>query len=487
MLKALDFRKSEIHIPLLLRLEQVEEILAQWILLCRKEREEYVEKMMSSGDASNTGEGGRRDAVDVEVEMRRIDSLIPAFASRVNLSRQKMKTEADKLNNPESEEVVTEAKERKKLSAGVEISFRKYVDLMETHAFEENIAFSREQALLTHSLKNDTFPDWEHSFDEEHSVSKEPSSHGSILVEPDAKSTINIRSLFYSDDLVDSEFEEEEEEGNEEEEEEESGDIADSRTKSDNSSTPFLPLLSDLALCVVVRMYAGRGAWDSCLSVCQSMLIKQHNILSSSTSSSTSTSGTMKTLGDVESKEDLGSARETNTNELEKEDAGDYARSVNSPLAICYRQTLQALCSNGQFDAAFLLTRQVRTVGVRVTASSLAQLLLMFEVNEDFSHVRLKSTDEEEKEGEGNVTLLDFQEEILQACVASAHHDRRILESDDLAGFNRGDLPKGYYTQQSFERDNDYNSAEALIDVNVRLLCERGEHIEFRLNTPLFP
>ena len=463
----------------MLRLEQVEEILAQWILLCRKEREEYVEKMVNNGDASNTGEGGRRDAVDVEVEMRRIDSLIPAFASRVNLSRQKMKTEADKLNNPESEEVVTEVKERKKLSAGAEISFRKYVDLMETHAFEENIAFSREQALLTHSLKNDTFLDWEHSFDEEHSVSKEPSSHSSILVEPDAKSIINIRSLFYSDDLVDSEFEEEEEE--------ESEDIADSRTKSDNSSTPFLPLLSDLALCVVVRMYAGRGAWDSCLSVCQSMLIKQHNTLSSSTSSSTSTSGAMKTLGDVESEEDQGSARETNTNELEKEDGDDYARSVNSPLAICYRQTLQALCSNGQFNAAFLLTRQVRTVGVRVTASSLAQLLLMFEVNEDLSHVRLKSGDEEEKEGEGNVTLLDFQEEILQACVASAHHDRRILESDDLAGFNRGDLPKGYHTQQSYERDNDYNSAEALIDVNVRLLCERGEHIEFRLNTPLFP
>ena len=107
---------------------------------------------------------------------------------------------------------------------------------------------------------------------------------------------------------------------------------------------------------------------------------------------------------------------------------------MSSPLAVCYRETLSALCSNNRFEAAFYLTRKVQEVGVIVTPSCIAMLLHMYEVNEDLSSARFQSVQaqggEEVADGVGasddRITLLDFQDDILSTCLACAAFDREM-------------------------------------------------------------
>ena len=88
---------------------------------------------------------------------------------------------------------------------------------------------------------------------------------------------------------------------------------------------------------------------------------------------------------------------------------------------MCYRHTVRTLCNNNQYNTALLFTEKMKKIGIIITPSSLAQLLSIFEINEDLSHVQNFE----------KVTLLEFQEDIFSTCLLGAKFEKYKLQSNN--------------------------------------------------------
>ena len=228
---------------------------------------------------------------------------------------------------------------------------------------------------------------------------------------------------------------------------------------------------------MMVKMWSDRGSWASCLSVCNSMLIRQKNVLH----------------------EDENQVEEPSLNKLFStgnvaEAFELYNKNVKSSLSVCYRHTLRTLCNNNQYNIALLLTNQIREKNIIITPSSLALILSMFKINENF-----KADFDNEK-----VNLLDFQDEIIDTILIaikfekmnylysySKERSQTLLEIENrnecetaeeiaLGEECSSDCREGYLSSnQRNEIEIDQSSSSALISVNVKLLCERGNYYIF--------
>jgi hypothetical protein len=257
-----------------------------------------------------------------------------------------------------------------------------------------------------------------------------------------------------------------------------------SKTKVEAGDVSVIPFPTDSMMCLLTKLYASRGAWDSCLRICQAMVLQE---VDKRALMSVSAEGQQSGAGQIGGGEEV---------------FRRHVEAVSSPLDVCYRHTITALCSNGQYDAAFQLTSTVKALGVVVTPSSLALLIRTFEINEDLSRVDMA--------GEGDmVTLIDFQDEILKTCIVCAGFERRIHEmlhgqereeeaeggagsnsssvssaggsagessvyGSSSSGSESGRMWQRNHTRDTLENAFDQCSTGTLILTNVKLLCERG-------------
>ena len=419
---------------------------------------------------------------DMNSELMRIEAIIPAFVQRVNMIRSKSSA-VSKKSGDRSHPIIDDFQPpkggKRSFVAGDELEGEVLLDMREEHGFRSGSMFSKEQELRRLDLVRDTYPGWEHSMDLEGDGEGEaPSIH--LLEDVDHRSSsIRVEDLIYSD-MDDGGYMME--------------DLADSG--GDDDDWLVIPLPSDRTLCMMAKMYSSRGAWDSCLNVCSAMILQRKHELSLSLPA-------------------------TGSEEEEADSAERYNASVSSPLAVCYRETLSALCSSNRFEAAFYLTRKVKEVGVIVTPSCIAMLLHMYEINEDLRGARSRSAEgESEAEAQGaeelgasgdRITLLDFQDDILSTCLACAAFDRaanNIVSSSSSSsgsssssssgssstssgsssdssdgiydrGYAEGQAsdrlsPLSYEVSGAAEADRDHGSTGALITTNINLLCSRG-------------
>lgn len=412
-------------------------------------------------------------AADMNSELIRIEAIIPAFVQRVNMIRSKSSA-VFKKSRDRSDPIRYDSQSPKDVKrnfvAGDELEGEVLLDMREEHGFRSGKMFSKEQELRRLDLVRDTYPGWEHSLDLEDEGEGEGEQAPSIHVLEDAdhrSNSIRVEDLIYCD-MDDGGYMME--------------DLADSGEDEDEWSV--IPLPSDRTLCMMAKMYSSRGAWDSCLNVCSAMILQRKHELSLSLPA-------------------------TGTEEEEVDLAQRYSASVSSPLAVCYRETLSALCASNRFEAAFYLTRKVKAVGVVVTPSCIAMLLHMYEINEDLSGARSRSAEaqaeaqgaEEHGASSDRITLLDFQDDILSTCLACAAFDRtahtivrssRSSSSRSSSGSSSGSSdviydrrysegqasdhlsPLSYEVSGAVEADHDHGSTGALITTNIKLLCSRG-------------
>lgn len=418
---------------------------------------------------------------DMNSELMRIEAIIPAFVQRVNMIRNKSSAVSKKSgdrSDPITDDSQSPKDVKRNLVAGDELEGEVLLDMREEHGFRSGSMFSKEQELRRLDLVRDTYPGWELTMDLE-GEGEAPSIH--VLEDVDHRSSsIRVEDLIYSD-MDDGGYMME--------------DLADSG--GDEDDWLVIPLPSDRTLCMMAKMYSSRGAWDSCLNVCSAMILQRKHELSLSLPA-------------------------TGSEEEEVDSAEKYSASVSSPLAVCYRETLSALCSSNRFEAAFYLTRKVKEVGVIVTPSCIAMLLHMYEINEDLRGARSRSAEgESEAEAQGaeklgasgdQITLLDFQDDILSTCLACAAFDRaahnifRSSSSSSSSGSSSGSSgssssssgsssdssdviydrgyaegqasdrlsPLSYEVSGAVEADSDHGSTGALITANIKLLCSRG-------------
>ena len=449
--------------------------MAQWLYLSRKERQIHLQELAEKKESVER-------IAELNCELARIEAIIPAFIQRVNTNRKKNKTVSKKSrdqSDPIIDEIHMPKDALKKLVAGDVLEGDLLINMREEHGFKTGKVFSKEQELRSLSLVRDIFPHWEHSMDAE-IVTGEPAQAVTHVLEDTDKrsSSLQVEDLIYSST-----------------EEDEGGYMAEESTES-GEEWSVIPLPSDRTLCMVAKMYSSRGAWDSCLSVCTSMILQRQHELSLSSSATQSSS-------DVEREEGEGIGYS----------AERYSASVSSPLAVCYREALSALCSNSRFEAAFHLTRRVQEVGVIVTPSCIAMLLRMYEVNEDLSKARFLSENQSGEEGEeidsasGHpITLLDFQNDILHTILACSAFDGAMhstvpssSSSSSSSSSNssiidgracrevqkqeQSDLlnPLSYEVPGVVESDHDQGSTGALISTNIKLLCNRGTHMKLKV------
>ena len=449
------------------RLEQSEEILAQWLYLSRKERQIHLQELAEKQESVER-------IAELNCELARIEAIIPAFIQRVNTNRKKNCT-VSKKSEDQSDPIIDESHvprdALKKLVAGDVLEGDLLINMREEHGFKTGKVFSKEQELRSLSLVRDIFPHWEHSMDAEIVTGEaaQPVTH--VLEDTDKKSSsLQVEDLVYFTAKK-------------------VGYMAEDSTES-GEEWSVIPLPSDRTICMVAKMYSSRGAWDSCLSVCTSMILQRRHELSLSSSATQSSS-------DVKREEVEGI----------EYSAERYSASVSSPLAVCYREALSALCSNSRFKAAFHLTRKVQEVGVIVTPSCIAMLLRMYEVNEDLSNARFRSEDQsgEDKEEDSDsghpITLLDFQDDILHTILACSAFDgamrstvvsssssssssiiddrscREVQKQEQLDLLNS----LSYEIPGVVESDHDQGSTGALITANIKLLCNRGTHMKPRV------
>jgi hypothetical protein len=463
----------------------VEEIFAQWVYLSRSSR---LERLKSDSDLEHRCSPAekvvlqrRRQALTSELD--RLAAMIPAFVERVNANRiaaaeaRKKAAEAKAKEEGEEEEEISKgimkAEEAKKVyKYGEELDVHTLFELKEQYAFERNVYWSKEQAYAEYNQQTDTFP-WELALDAEHSLEAfVPKEHS--LEEPSKDSDFLLSEVFYFKDK-----------GREGEARVEAGDMT------------LIPFPTDSMMCLLTKLYASRGAWDSCLRICQTMVLQEVDKRA-------------LMFVSVEGQEhEKGVGQVTGGEEVLRR----HIEAVSSPLDVCYRHAITALCSNGQYDAAFQLTNTVKALGVVVTPSSLALLLRTFEINEDLSRVDMS--------GEGGmVTLIDFQDEILKTCIVCAAFERRIhdllhpsnpveeekevekqVEKEGGAGSHSSSVSSvgdsagresGYgsssagaerermwqrnHTRETLENAFDQCSTGTLILTNVKLLCERGAY-----------
>lgn len=469
----------------------MEEILAQWVYLSRTSRLERL-KLDSDLEKQSTPEEKvvlQRRKVMLTSEVDRLTAMIPAFIERVNANRKASVIAAAKAalagtkgeggeegegvgkgkgeGYSDGESRIAEAKIVYKY--GEELDMHTLFDLKEQHAFERNVYWSKQQAYAEYNQQTDTF-DWEQTLDAEHSL--EAKEHS--LEEPSKDSAYLLSDVFYF---------------------KEKGKKSKGQVEA-SSDLYVIPLPSDSMMCLLTKLYAKRGAWDSCLRVCHAMVMQEVD-----KRASLSVEGGERGVGQIGGEEDV----------LKR-----HIERVSSPLNVCLRHTVAALCSNGQYDAAFQLINTVKPLGVPVTPSTLALLLRTFEVNEDLSRVDMTG-----EEG-GLVTLIDFQAEILNTCIVCAAFERRIhgmlhtsdagegqgqkevegqggvgssisgpvsstgdvgdhsssssLPSESESGSGSGSerMWQRNHTRETLEDVFDQCSTGALIFINVKLLCERG-------------
>jgi hypothetical protein len=450
----------------------VEEIFAQWVYLSRSSR---LERLKLDSDLEHQSSPAEKEVLQkrrqvLTSELDRLTAMIPAFIERVNANRKataeanKKAAEAEAKGEGEGEinQGIEKAEEVKKVyKYGEELDLHTLFELKEHYAFERNVFWSKEQAYAEYNTQTDTYP-WEVILDAEHSleafVPKEHSLEG-----PSEDSDFLLSEVFYFEDKASK-----------------------GKARVEAGDVSVIPFPTDSMMCLLTKLYASRGAWDSCLRICQAMVLQEVDkraLMSVSAEGQGQQSG----AGQV------GGGEEVFRRHIE---------AVSSPLDVCYRHAITALCSNGQYDAAFQLTSTVKALGVVVTPSSLALLLRTFEINEDLSRVDMA--------GEGDmVTLIDFQDEILKACIVCAGFERRIHdmlhrqegeeEAEGGAGSNnssvssaggsagevsgygssssgaeRGRMWQRNHTRETLENAFDQCSTGTLILTNVKLLCERG-------------
>ena len=405
----------------LFRLEAAEEILYQWLNLIKIEKLNELKETVI--DRSTVIE---RD--NIRNIINQIDFIVPTIERRIYKNRIKKNVVETSSNKEDSFEEYKE---------GDILQIDDLHHLQEKHAFENNIKFSKLQANINYNRENDKKFLWEQYLDENDKLNEE------ILYKNSFPHIIELSKLF-------------EDSGNE---------------VQDPSKTIVYP--SDVALMMMVKMWSDRGSWVSCLSVCNSMLIREKNILH-------------ENGNEVEERsleELFSTGNHTKAFEV-------YNRNVTCSLSVCYRHTLRTLCNNNQYNIAILLTNQIREKGIFILPSSLALLLSMFKINENFSA----------KFDNEKVNLLDFQEEIFETIlIATKFEKMNYLNSKDrnqeienrkefeITQEMRGecssdsDCREGYLSSnQRNEIEIDQSSSSTLISVNVKLLCERGNSFMFK-------
>jgi hypothetical protein len=446
----------------------VEEIFAQWVYLSRSSR---LERLKLDSDLEHQSSPAEKEVVQkrrqvLTSELDRLTAMTPAFIERVNANRKataeanKKAAEAEAKGEGEVNEGVEKAEEVKKVHKyGEELDLHTLFELKEHHAFERNVYWSKEQAYAEYNTHTDTYP-WEVTLDAEHSLEAfVPKVHS--LEGPSEDSDFLLSEVFYFEDKA-----------------------SNSKTKVEAGDVSVIPFPTDSMMCLLTKLYASRGAWDSCLRICQAMVLQE---VDKRALMSVSAEGQQSGAGQIGGGEEV---------------FRRHVEAVSSPLDVCYRHTITALCSNGQYDAAFQLTSTVKALGVVVTPSSLALLIRTFEINEDLSRVDMA--------GEGDmVTLIDFQDEILKTCIVCAGFERRIHEmlhgqereeeaeggagsnsssvssaggsagessvyGSSSSGSESGRMWQRNHTRDTLENAFDQCSTGTLILTNVKLLCERG-------------
>ena len=273
----------------------------------------------------------------------------------------------------------------KNLKDGDILNTEQFFYFKEKYAFESDIKFSKIQSNIALNKIVDNNYEWENSLDknEEKENSENTETKKEISLDYDneneneKKHIIDIETFFQF-----SEF---------------SG-IKTQGTKN------FVPFPSDEILIKMVKLWSMRGAWDCCVGVCTSFFLRKNILLS------------------TEYSKEYSSNEILSENKKEKKDMSldDYFSYYNkntlSPLSLCYRYTVRSLCTNNQYNTALLLTEKIKKLGIIITPTSLANLLLIFEINEDLS--ALKNNEK--------VTLLEFQNEILNVCLIGAKFEKKI-------------------------------------------------------------
>ena len=409
------------------RLEAAEEILYQWLNLIKNEKLNELKNNQST----------QKERDNIRNIINQIDFIVPTIEKRVYKNRIKKNLVESSSNKEDSFEEYKE---------GDILQIDDLHHLKEKHAFENNIKFSKLQANINYNRENDKNFQWEQNLDEKNNFCEE------ILYKNSLPHIIELSKLFEDFENIDS--------GNE---------------VQDPSRTILYP--SDVALMMMVKMWSDRGSWASCLSVCNSMLIRQKNVLH----------------GDENQVEELSSNKLFSTGKI-AEAFELYNKNVKSSLSVCYRHTLRTLCNNNQYNIALLLTNQIREKNIIITPSSLALILSMFKINENF-----KADFDNEK-----VNLLDFQDEIIDTILIaikfekmnylysySKERSQTLLEIENrnesetaeeiaLGEECSSDCREGYLSSnQRNEIEIDQSSSSALISVNVKLLCERGNYYIF--------
>ena len=459
----------------------MEEIIAQWVHLASTSRLERL-KLDSDLELQSSNEEKevlkrRKEVLTSELDC--LTAMTSAFIERVNANRKAaadaMKKAAEAAAKEEEagegggelSEGKESAEEVKKIyKYGEELDVHTLFDLKEHHAFERNVYWSKEQAYAEYNRYTDSFK-WEQTLDEESSLKPFDSKEHS-LEEPSKDSDFLLSDVFHFEDKASK-----------------------GKARVDTSGDVFvIPFPTANMMCLLTKLYASRGAWDSCLRICQAMVLQEvdkRDLMNGTKSVSEQGQGQERAAGQEGGGEEV---------------FRKYIETVSSPLNVCYRHTITALCNNGQYDAAFQLTNTVKPLGVVVTPSSLALLLQSFEVNEDLSRVDMTGV-----EG-GMVTLIDFQEEILKTCIMCGAFEKQIhdtLHTSDVgkgvgegeggvansdsstvlssAGEERGysssssgceRMWQRHHTKETLENAFDQCSTGTLILTNVKLLCERG-------------
>ena len=210
-------------------MEAAEEILYQWMNLIKNEKLNELENNQSTQE--------ERD--NIRNIINQIDFIVPTIEKRVYKNRIKKNLVETSSNKEDSFEEYKE---------GDILQIDDLHHLKEKHAFENNIKFSKLQANINYNRENDRNFLWEQNLDEKNNSCEE------ILYKNSLPHIIELSKLFEDFENNDS--------GNE---------------VQDPSRTILYP--SDVALMMMVKMWSDRGSWASCLSVCNSMLIRQKNVL----------------------------------------------------------------------------------------------------------------------------------------------------------------------------------------------------------------
>ena len=395
-----------------------------------------------------------------ENKIKGIDFILSGMVNRV-LNNRKI---AEKIN--EKNDDIKSVKERspkisvedslKNLKDGDILNTEQFFHFKEKYAFESDIKFSKIQSNIALNKIVDNNYEWEYSLDknEENSESKKEISLD-YDNENEKKHIIDIETFFQF-----SEF---------------SG-IKTQGTKN------FVPFPSDEILIKMVKLWSMRGAWDCCVGVCTSFFLRKNILLG----------------GEYSSNESKNENKTENKKDMSLDDYFSYYnKNTLSPLSLCYRYTVRSLCTNNQYNTALLLTEKIKKLGIIITPTSLANLLLIFEINEDLSNI--KNNDK--------VTLLEFQNEILKVCLIGAKFEKKKKEflnasklknitdniDNNISNNNNNNNSNNNYNNNKIkkynyhDKDNDdkynFNSemeeseTGELISMNIRLLCERGKYL----------